>query len=79
MEQEPYKEAQEHIVFGNRTSLIMLAKLHAVTINAFEGGYDDYYGALAWIRLTKPLAGVTNHKLTRFCPSPGRWMSGVRI
>ena len=78
MEQESYKpEVQEHIVFGRRIDLVMLAKENSVIVNAFEGGYDDYDGAMAWIKLPSPL--YPNRKLTRFCASPGRWLSGVRI
>ena len=79
MEQEPYiAEVQEHIVFGQRRYCVMLAKLHNVDfVHVFDGGYDDYDGAMSWIKLPSPL--YPDRKLTRFCPGEGRWMSGVRI
>jgi len=44
-------------------------------IVSFDGGYDDYDGALAWAEIPGEFPGKT----TRFSPRPGQWMSGVRV
>jgi hypothetical protein len=42
---------------------------------SFDGGYDDYDGALAWAEIPGEFPG----KPVRFSPRPGQWMSGVRV
>ena len=42
---------------------------------SFEGGYDDYDGALAWAEIPGEFPG----KPVRFSPRPGQWMSGIRV
>ena len=48
---------------------------HETEVVGFEGGYDDYAGALAWAEITAELPGGK----TRFSPAPGVWMEGVRV
>ena len=44
-------------------------------IHPFEGGYDDYDGAMGWGQWPGNVTGIVQ----RFSPDPGRWMSGVRV
>jgi hypothetical protein len=62
-------------IFGRGSAFYALAKQYGAKIHHFSGGYDDYYGDLAWA--TIPVA-LSNPKV-RFCPDPGHWLDGVRI
>ena len=67
----------ETIIYGRWATLLEFAKENEINmiIIPFEGGYDDFDGAMAWA--VAPIH-LTGHR-SRFCANPGRWMSGVRI
>jgi hypothetical protein len=42
---------------------------------SFDGGYDDYDGALAWAEVPGEYPGTPG----RFSPRPGQWKTGVKV
>ena len=59
----------ETIIYGRRANLLDFAKENEIemTVTAFEGGYDDYDGSMAWAIAPIQVTGQKSR------------MSGVRI
>ena len=62
-------------IFGRGSAFYALAKQYNAEIKHFTGGYDDYYGSMAWATIPVALANPQ----VRFCPDTNEWRSGVRV